>query len=89
MYRVLKSQKVERFLGKLDGHIKTRIEERLKRLGKDPVPTDAKFIGRDNEGNKIFRYRAGGYRILYKVKIKEKIVLIAKIGKRPNVYAKF
>ena len=70
---------------KLDKHIRDRLKERLKRLGEVPVPSDAKFIYRDNE-DKVFRYRIGDYRALYKVKDKEKIVLIAKMDKRPRIY---
>ena len=44
-------------------------------------------MGREN-GDKIFRYRIGDHRALYKVKEKEKIVLITKIDKRPRVYNK-
>ncbi len=76
----------QQFLNKLDNHIKDRIENRLKKLGENPIPTDSKFINRDEQGDKIFHYRIGDYRALYKVKVKEKIVLIAKIDKRPRVY---
>ena len=75
----------QKFLEKLDNHIRERIEERLRKLGEEPVPSDAKFISRDND-DKLFRYRIGDYRALYKVKDKEKIVLVAKIDKRPRVY---
>jgi len=57
----------------------------LKRLKDDPIPSDAKFIGRDNN-EKIFRYRIGDYRVLYKVKDAEKIILITKVDKRPRIY---
>ena len=87
MYYVELSQKAQKFLGKLDKHVRERIEERLRKLGLEPVPSDTKFIYRDNE-DKVFRYRIGDYRALYKVKDKEKIVLIAKIDKRPRVYNK-
>jgi len=70
----------------LDKHLKERIESRLKNLANTPVPSDAKFITRDNDGDKIFRYRIGDYRALYKVKENEKIVLITKIDKRPRIY---
>ena len=53
----------------------------------EPVPSDAKFIGRE-EGDKIFRYRIGDYRALYKIKEQEKVILITKIDKRPRVYDK-
>lgn len=85
MYSVHLSQKAEKFLEKVDVDLRQRIEERLRNLQNNPVPTDVKFIGRDS-GDKIFRYRIGGYRALYKIKENEKIVLIAKIDKRPRVY---
>jgi len=55
----------------------------LKRLADNPIPSDAKFLGR-HKGEKVFRYRIGDYRALYKVK--EKVVLIVKIDKRSRVY---
>ncbi len=70
---------------KLDHHLRERIEKRLQRLADDPVPSDAKFLGRD-KGEKLFRYRIGDYRALYKVKEESHIVLIARIDKRPRVY---
>ena len=85
MYSVDLSQRSQKFLEKLDKHIRERIEERLKRLNENPVPPDAKFITREN-GDKIFRYRIGDYRALYKVKENEKVVLVAKIDKRPRIY---
>ena len=88
MYSVELSQISQKFLEKLDNHIRTRIEDRLKRLSEIPVPSDAKFIGRDESGDKIFRHRIGDYRALYKVKENEKIVLIAKLDKRPRIYDK-
>jgi len=85
LYAVELSQQSQKFLEKLDKHIRERIEERLKKLSQEPIPSDAKFILRDDE-DKVFRYRIGDFRALYKVKDQEKIVLIAKIDKRPRVY---
>lgn len=85
MYNVELSQRAQKFLDKLDKFIRERIIEKLKTLEENPVPSDAKFIGRENN-DKIFRYRIGDYRALYNLKDSEKIVLIAKIDKRPKVY---
>lgn len=41
------SQRAQKFLDKLDFHIKERIEKTLKRLENNSVPSDAKFIGRE------------------------------------------
>lgn len=85
MYAIELSQRSQKFLEKLDSNIRIRVKERLRKLGKNPVPSDSKFICRD-KGDKVFRYRIGDYRALYKVKDKEKIVLVTKIDKRPRVY---
>jgi len=79
------SQRAQEFLDKLDKHISERIKNRLRRLKDNPIPSDSKFLGRD-EGEKVFRYRIGDYRALYKVKEDLKIVLVTKIDKRPRVY---
>lgn len=85
MYILDFSTKAKRFLIKLDKHIYSRIIERIEKLKENPVPSDAVFIGRE-EGDKVFRYRIGDYRALYKLKDAEKIILITKIDKRPRVY---
>ena len=85
MYEVELSVNAQDFLDKLDKSIREQIENRLRRLKENQIPSDAKFIGRDNN-EMLFRYRIGKYRALYKVKEKEKIVLITKIDKRPRVY---
>ena len=85
MYSVDLSQNAHKFLDKLDSHLKERIENTLKRLENNSVPSDAKFIGREG-GEKIFRYRIGDYRVLYSVNDDKKIILVIKIDKRQRVY---
>ena len=85
MYSVELSQNAAKFLEKLDINISNRIKEKLKTLAANPVPSDSKFITRENN-DKVFRIRMGDYRALYKLKEPEKIVLISKIDKRPRVY---
>ena len=79
------SVRAQNFLDKLDKDTKERIEKRLKNLENNPIPSDAKFIGRDND-EMVFRYRIGKFRALYKVKEVQKIILVTKIGKRDEVY---
>ena len=85
MYFVELSIKTQKFIEKLDPKIQKRILSRLKKLESNPIPKDSKFIGRI-DGDKIFRYRIGDFRALYKVKDQDQIVLIAKIDKRPRIY---
>jgi len=86
MYSIELSQRAQKFLDKLDSHIKERIETALKRLNENPVPSNSKFIGRDEGGEKIFRFRIGDYRVLYSIDENSKIILIIKIDKRERVY---
>jgi len=75
------------FLRKLAKLAKDRIENKLKTLSTNPIPSNSKFIGRMKD-EKIFRLRIGIFRVLYTVKPKEKIILIAKIDKRSRVYTR-
>ena len=85
MYSVELSQRAAKFLEKIDSHLTDRIKGKLKSLEANPIPSDSKFITRDNN-DKIFRIRIGDFRALYKVKEDQKLVLIATIDKRPRVY---
>ena len=85
MYFIELSVRAQNFLEKLDTKTKERIEKRLKNLENNPVPSDSKFIGRNNN-EMIFRYRIGKFRVLYKFKESQKIVLITKIDKRDRIY---
>jgi len=85
MYFVELSVRAQDFLEKLDAKTKERIEKRLKNLESNPVPSDSKFIGRENN-EMVFRYRIGKFRVLYKFKEARKIILITKIDKREKVY---
>ena len=85
MYAVELSQHAQKFLDKIDTNLKGRIEKTLKRLEFNPVPGDAKFLGRQNN-EKVFRYRIGSYRALYVIDEKNKLILVTKIDKRAKIY---
>ncbi|MEK6848101.1 MAG: type II toxin-antitoxin system RelE/ParE family toxin [Nanoarchaeota archaeon] len=85
MYLIEYSDNAKKFLKKLDLHLSSRIIERIEKLILNPVPSDVKFIGRE-DGEKIFRYRIGDFRALYVLKEEKRIILITKIDKRSKVY---
>jgi len=85
MHFVELSVRAQDFLDKLDKDTKERIEKRLKNLGNNPIPSDTKFIGRDNN-EMVFRYRIGKFRVLYKFKEAQNIILVTKIDRRDKVY---
>ena len=85
MYSLDFSNQAKNFLKKLDKQDLDRVIKKMENLEDNPVPSDSKFIGRDNN-EMIFRYRIGKFRVLYKFKESQKIVLITKIDKRDRVY---
>ncbi|MAG47036.1 type II toxin-antitoxin system mRNA interferase toxin, RelE/StbE family [archaeon] len=85
MFQLDYSYRANQFLKKLDKHIAKRIIDKLENLKQNSVPSNVKFIHRENN-EMVFRYRIGDYRALYKVKKDEEIILITKIDKRPKVY---
>jgi mRNA interferase RelE/StbE len=85
VYAITYSLHAQKFLDKLDRLVKKRIMGRIKRLEENPVPSDAKFLSR-HKNDRVFRYRIGAYRALYKIKEQDKTILISKIDKRSRVY---
>jgi mRNA-degrading endonuclease RelE of RelBE toxin-antitoxin system len=63
VYSVELSQKAAKFLDKLDKILSERIKKKLKNLFENPVPSDSKFIRRENK-DKIFWIRIGDYSAL-------------------------
>ncbi|MBU2616942.1 MAG: type II toxin-antitoxin system RelE/ParE family toxin [Nanoarchaeota archaeon] len=85
VFKLNYSSQSRKFLRNLDKPIFKRIIVRLEKLEKEPIPSDSKFIGRDN-GERVFRYRIGNYRVLYKIKEKNNILLVSRIDKRQRIY---
>jgi len=85
MFELEYSKSSKKFLKSSEKELLLRIFNKLEMLKNNPVPSDAKFIGRE-DNDKIFRIRIGKYRILYRIKETEKIILVSKIDKRERVY---
>ncbi|MCK4637107.1 MAG: type II toxin-antitoxin system RelE/ParE family toxin, partial [Methanomicrobia archaeon] len=69
-----------KFLKKLDKKTYEKIIRKIEMLANDPFLTNTKkIIGRKE---KLFRVRAGDYRILYEVYLDKNVVLIVNIDKR-------
>jgi len=67
---------------RLQGPMRERIAEAIDRLAADPRPHGVvKLAGRDD-----FRMRVGDYRIVYAVDDAERVVLVARIAHRRDVY---
>ena len=85
MFELEYSNIAKKFLKNSEKELSSRILSKLEILKLNPVPSDAKFIGRE-ENEKVFRIRIGKCRVLYKIKETEKVILVSKIDKRERVY---
>lgn len=67
---------------RLHGSTRDRIREAIDALAADPRPRGAtKLAGRDD-----YRIRIGDYRVVYAVDDQERLVLVARIAHRREVY---
>lgn len=82
MFQVAYSNQAVKFLKSCERNLAERILEKIEKLRENPIlPETVKVKGED-----ILRVRVGKIKILYIVKSKENLILIAKIDKRSRVY---
>ncbi len=81
-YRVLYTEEAAKLIGKLDGAVKERVRKAIVRISEHPE------LGKHLTGllNDRWSYRVGGWRILYKIRKAEVIILILTIGRRSEIY---
>lgn len=81
-YRLLYTQEAAKQIRKLDRSVKDRIEKALQRLSGHPE------LGKRLTGllSDRWSYRVGDWRILYKVRQAELLILILTVGHRREVY---
>ena len=68
---------------KLDHRTQLRVERKIDSLANDPRPPGVKLLSAEK---RIYRLRAGDFRILYQVNDKVLVVLVIAIGHRRDVY---
>ena len=82
MHEVRLHPEAVRAFRRLRGRVRDRIESAIDGLAAEPRPHGAvKLAGRDD-----FRIRVGDYRIVYAVDDTERLVLVARIAHRREVY---
>jgi mRNA interferase RelE/StbE len=82
VYDVRLHPEAARAFRRLRGGVAGRIEAAIDGLAADPRPRGAaKLAGRDD-----FRIRVGDYRIVYAVLDEQRVVLVARIAHRREVY---
>jgi len=85
LYTVEIVSKAEKEYLKLPQSVKSRFQEIILSLAKNPRPFGSKKL-RETE---YYRLRSGDYRIIYSVEDNAKIVKILSIGHRKEVYRSF
>lgn len=80
--RILYTEEAARRIGKLDKKVKERVGKAIKKLSAQPE------LGKRLTGllSDRWSYRVGDWRILYKVKKSEVLILILTVGRRREVY---
>lgn len=81
-YTVVISQKVQKDINRIEKKYYSRIITALAVIATNPF--SGKKLEGDYRGN--WSFRVWPYRIIYRVKIKEMVVLIVRIGHRQGVY---
>jgi mRNA interferase RelE/StbE len=81
-YRILYTEEAERRIGKLDKAVKDRVGKAIVRLSENPD------LGKRLTGllSDRWSYRVGDWRILYKVRKNELVILVLTVGHRSSVY---
>lgn len=81
-FRAVYTEEAARRIRKLDGSIRERVRKAIERLTADPK------IGKRLTGllSDRWSYRVGDWRILYKVRKAELIILVLTVGHRSKVY---
>ena len=81
-YRILYTEEAARRIRKLDGNVKERIRKAIVRISEHPE------LGKRLTGllSDRWSYRVGGWRILYKIRKAEVVMLILTVGHRSQVY---
>lgn len=81
MYEVILSESAEKFLKKLPNEAKIRIISTLERTRIRPEVHFERLVG-----EKLYKLRAGDYRIIADIQQGNLIILVIKIGHRKNIY---
>lgn len=82
IYRILYTEEAARRISKLDKTVKERVSKAIVRLSDNPE------LGKHLTGllSDRWSYRVGDWRILYKIRRKELVILVLTVGHRRDVY---
>ena len=84
MHKLFYTEEARKQILKFDERLKLKIKDAAEEIAKDPLV--GKPLTRELKGR--FSYRAGDYRIIYRVYHSEIVVLILALGHRRDIYEK-
>ena len=83
MYTVTLKPQAQKFIEGQSKKVQRQLIQRIEALQEDPRPPASKCL---DAHKKIYRVRSGDYRIIYQIKDRELLVIVAKAGDRKDVY---
>jgi mRNA interferase RelE/StbE len=84
-YTILLLPSARRALAGLPIAVRRRLGRAIDALATDPRPPGAKLLA-GKPADRIWRLRAGDYRVLYDIRDAELVVLVIRVGHRREVY---
>lgn len=83
MYKIEIERGARKVLSELPKREQARVGAQIDKLADNPRPSGAKKLVGELD---VWRIRIGDYRVIYRVKDAELVVLVIKIGHRREVY---
>ena len=83
MYSIELKPQAQKFIEAQSRKIQKQLIKRIEVLAKNPHPPQSKLL---HEGETLYSFRSGVYRIIYKIQQEKLLIVVAKIGHRKNVY---
>jgi mRNA interferase RelE/StbE len=83
MFTVKLKPQAQKFIEAQSKKVQRQLIQKIEALQENPRPPASQCL---DSGKKIYRIRSGHYRIIYQIKNRELLVIIAKVGDRKDVY---
>ena len=83
MYSIELKPQAQKFIEAQSRKIQKQLIKRIETLATNPHPPQSKLL---HEGESLYSFISGVYRIIYQIKQEKLLIVVAKIGHRKNVY---
>jgi len=83
MYAVIIKPLAIKVITALDRKRQRQVIQKIESLAGDPRPRHCRQLNSDKQ---VYRIRSGDFRIIYQVRDRQLIILVAKVGDRRDVY---